>query len=108
MEERGTVGAYSGSRPSARDAEKTVASPVLSIQLSKNLRQADGLARRFYMAVYGFGPGSVYSVAWSSILTSCGARIQTLRIIPGAGHSSSMEEPAAVNREVAEFLAGLG
>jgi 3-oxoadipate enol-lactonase len=42
------------------------------------------------------------------------ARIQaripgsTLRIIPGAGHSSSMEEPAAVNRDLAEFLAGLG
>jgi 3-oxoadipate enol-lactonase len=41
------------------------------------------------------------------------ARIQaripgsTLRIIPEAGHSSTMEEPEAVNRALAEFLAGL-
>jgi 3-oxoadipate enol-lactonase len=31
-----------------------------------------------------------------------------LKVIAGAGHSSTIEEPAAVNAAIAEFLAGLG
>jgi 3-oxoadipate enol-lactonase len=32
----------------------------------------------------------------------------TLRVISGAGHTSTIEEPAAVNQAIEEFLAGLG
>jgi pimeloyl-ACP methyl ester carboxylesterase len=31
----------------------------------------------------------------------------TLHVIPGAGHTSTLEEPDAINRAVAEFLTGL-
>jgi pimeloyl-ACP methyl ester carboxylesterase len=30
-----------------------------------------------------------------------------LRVLPGAGHTSTIEEPAAVNAAIADFLAGL-
>ena len=31
----------------------------------------------------------------------------TLRVIPGAGHTATIEEPEAVNRAIEEFLAGI-
>jgi len=67
----------------------------------------DELDRIDLPALIVVGDQDVATVPAKSQRMHARIRGSKLVVIPGAGHSSTMEEPAAVNRAIAEFLAGL-
>jgi pimeloyl-ACP methyl ester carboxylesterase len=67
----------------------------------------DQLDRIDLPALIVVGDQDVATVPAKSQRMHARIRGSKLVVIPGAGHSSTMEEPAAVNRAIAEFLASL-